>query len=82
MTERRKNMKKMNNKINVKDTNDPDINPYPCDPIWGANPLDDDGIESLLQDMGTERHSKTLFRDEIIREICAIFAELVRCGIR
>ena len=65
-------MKKMNNKINVKDTNDPDINPYPCDPIWGANPLDDDGIESLLQDMGTERHSKTLFRDEIIREICAI----------
>ena len=53
------------------DTDDPDITPYPCDPIWGANPMDD-GIESLLQDMGTERHTKTLFRDEIIREICSI----------
>ena len=28
--------------------------------------------ENLLQDMGKERHQRTMFRDEIIREICAV----------
>ena len=46
-----------------------DIKPYP----WVPSMDDDiDDIDSLLHDMGTERHTKTLFRDEIIREICAI----------
>lgn len=51
---------------------DMDITPY-CGPmIWGPDAEDDDKIGSLLQDMGVEQHSKTLFRDEVIREICSI----------
>ncbi len=49
----------------------PDITPY-CGPIWVPDSMEDDEIDSLLQDMGTEHHSKTLFRDEVIREICSI----------
>ena len=51
---------------------DMDISPYPCGSVWGFESSDDDEILSLLQDMGSEPHSKTLFRDEVIREICSI----------
>ncbi len=53
---------------------------FDYEPVKIDLPWDDDivveysdiEIEDLLQDMGTERHSKTLYRDEVIKEICAI----------
>ena len=41
------------------------INPYFDGP-------DDISIDCLLHDMGAERHTRARFRDEILREICAI----------
>ena len=38
---------------------------------WGVEPMEEN-IDTLLHDMSTDHHTKTLFRDEIIRELCAI----------
>ena len=47
---------------------DPDL--YPCEP-WDPG-FRDDPVEEILQDMGANCHSRTMFRDEVIQEICAI----------
>ncbi len=44
----------------------------PNNKIISELPEDDNSIEELLRDMGEESCSKTLFRDEVIREICSI----------
>ena len=32
----------------------------------------EENIDTLLHDMSTDHHTKTLFRDGIVRELCAI----------
>ncbi|MBQ6967462.1 MAG: ATP-dependent Clp protease ATP-binding subunit [Lachnospiraceae bacterium] len=64
-------LKKVNNNTNeVPDNAEEDPSLY--EPVWEEEFVEYDEIGGLLQDMGKERHSGTQFRDEIIREICAI----------